>query len=213
MALDSTHYLTLPDIKGRAGIGDHSDDATIEPAIKSTARAIDAYCGQFFYKLETATAREFAPQHACRVLTDPFWTTDDLVVAIDSADLGTYSTSLTAGDYALERFGGDLAYTLHPAGTAYDTVLAVGAYRYPTANHRPRSVRVTAMWGWVSVPDAVIEAAKIVATDLWSRKDTPFGIASGTVEFGGLRIGKDLMAQVASLLAPYRRVDRVLGIA
>lgn len=214
MALDSTHYISLDDIRGRASINDFNEDSTIEPAIKAACRAIDVDCGQFFYKLTTATARTFVPTDSCVVRSDPFHTTTDLAIAIDSGDDGTFATSFETTDYALERFGGDMAYVLLPTtGAPYDTVLAVGVYRYPTTTQRPRSVQVTAQWGWPSVPDNIVEATKIVAVDLWKRKDTPFGITTGTVDFGGLRIGKDLMAQVASLLAPYRRVDRVIGLA
>jgi hypothetical protein len=62
-------------------------------------------------------------------------------------------------------------------------------------------------------PQNVIEASKILTVDLWKRKDVPFGISTGTIDFGPLRIGRDVMAQVASLLNPFRRADRMIGLA
>lgn len=211
MALDSTHYVTLQDLRSRVTINDSMDDVTLEPAIKAAARGLDVWCGQSFYKLETATARTFVPTTDCQVKTDPFWTTNGLVVASDTANTGTYSTTITS--YTLERFGDDLAHVLLPGGTPYDTIETSSAAVFLLRTPRRRSVQITAQWGWETVPDAVTEATKILAYDLWKRKDTPFGIATGSIDFGPLRIGRDTFAQVASLLTAFRRYDRVLGFA
>ena len=77
---------------------------------------------------------------------------------------------------------------------------------------RRRTVEITARWGWAAVPQGIAEAARILSVDLWKRKDTPFGIATGTVDFGGMRIGRDILAQVESLVRTFVRVDRMIGI-
>jgi len=210
MALDSTHYLTLPEARWRAGVDDSEEDDALAAAVMSACRALDVWCGQFFYKLETATARTFRPLEAVQVFIDPFWTTTGLVIETDGDDDGSFAREWTSSDYELHRFGGSMADML---GAPFDEITAVGDLTFPTLGRRRATVRVTAQWGWVAVPQNVTEAAKILTLDLFKRKDAAFGIATGTVDFGGLRIGRDVMAQVASLLTTFRRFDRKLGSA
>lgn len=216
MALDTTHYIDEDDLKLRLSITDTSSDGTFESPIRAACRGIDNWCGQFFYDTGAGavagseeTARTFAVVSPCLAWVDPFHTTTDLVVKTDADDDGTFETTWAASDYELERFGGVEAYVIGgAAGTPFDTINAVGSYRFPTCTRRKQVLQVTARWGWATVPDNVVEATKIVATDLWKRKDTPFGITAGSVDFGGLRIGRDMLAQVESLLTTFRRGDR-----
>lgn len=200
-------YVSLDAIKTRLG-GATIDggDPQLTTRITSACRAIDVHCGQPFYDFETATARTYRPRSTCRLKVDPFSTTTGLVIKTDVANDGTYSTTWAATDYELDYFGDD-------STLAYDTIEAVGGYTFPVYTRRRRTVQVTARWGWAAVPQNVVEAATILSVDLWKRKDAPFGIATGTIDFGGLRIGRDVMAQVASLLQTYVRVDRMIGIA
>lgn len=200
----------MDDVRGRAGIADHEDDPTLDPAINAACRAIDVYCGQFFYDSGAATARTYKPRCATWTRVDPFNTTTGLIIATDTDDDGTYETTWTTTDYELDYFGGDM---VHMLSAPYDRINAIGSYYFTQSGARRRTLQVTAQWGWSATPNSVKEAAKILTIDLWKRKDTPFGITTGTMEFGGLRIGRDLMAQVSSLLQPFRRVDRTAGIA
>ena len=203
----SNCYVTLEDIKSRLG-GATVDggDTLLEARITSACRAIDVHCGQFFYDSGAATARTFRPRSIHRLKVDPFSTTTGLVVAADTSDDGTFATTWAAADYEVDYFGDNPSYP-------FDTIVAVGAYTFPIYYRRRRTVQVTARWGWAAVPQNVLEAATILSVDLWKRKDTPFGIATGSVDFGGLRIGRDVMAQVASLLQTYVRTDRMIGVA
>lgn len=203
-------YLTMDDIRGRAGIADHDDDPTLDPAINRACRAIDVYCGQFFYDAGSATARTYKPTAATVAQVDPFNTTTGLVIKTDDNDDGTYETTWASTDYELDYFGGQMSNML---SAPYDRIYAIGSYYFPKTGYRRRTLEVTARWGWTAVPSSVVEAAHILSIDLWKRKDTPFGITTGSIDFGGLRIGRDLMAQVSSLLQPFRRIDRTAGIA
>lgn len=202
-------YTTFEQISARLGDQLRPGDADfIEGKITAASRSIDQWCGQAFGKDDTATARTYRRRDAYRCKTDPFWTTTGLVIATDDLDDGTYSTTWSAADYDLDRFGGAMADLL---GGPYDTI--IGIERTFPATRRPRAVRVTAKWGWAAVPAVVGEACELVTMDLWARKDTPLGVTQTTVDFAGLRIGRDVMAQAASLLQPLRRVDRTVGIA
>jgi hypothetical protein len=151
------------------------------------------------------------PLDAYTLRTPPISTTSGLVVKTDTSDDASFATTWASTDYELVPFGG-FGGALASAGP-WDTLTAVDAYYYPTANRRRASVQVTARWGWATTPQSVKEAARILSVDLWKRKDVAFGIQTGTVDFGGLRIGRDVMAQVQSLLSRYRRVDVVMGLA
>jgi len=194
-------YVTLEDIRDRSSISDNLDNTTLEPAITDACRAIDVWCAQVFYDAGSATAKTFRPSDPYCVEVLPFSTTTGLVIETDANDDGTYEVAWASTDYELDVFGGDYNTVLGSA--PYNKIRAVGSYLFPTANRRRISLQVTAQWGWSAVPQNVKAAAKILAVDLWKRKDTPFGITTGTVDFGGLRIGRDLMAQVSSLLTAY----------
>ena len=203
----SNCYVTLEDVKTRLG-GSAVDggDPQLEQSITSACRAIDVHCGQFFYDSGSATAKTFRPRSNTRLKVDPFSTTTGLVVKSDTSDDGTFATTWTSADYELDYFDDD-------SSNAYDTIEAVGAYTFPIYYRRRRTVQVTARWGWTAPPQNIIEASRILSVDLWKRKDTPFGIATGSVDFGGLRIGRDTMAGVATLLQTYVRSERMIGIA
>jgi hypothetical protein len=201
-------YTTFEQVSARLGDQLRPDDAAfIEGKITAASRAIDQWCGQAFSADAAASARLYRPRSCDRCKTDPFWDLSGVVVAVDSDDDGTFATTLTKVDF--EPFGGDMAYVL---GAPYDTVVSLDG-ELPVGNTRRRCVRVTAKWGWAAVPTVVAEAAEIVTLDLWARKDTPLGVTQTTVDFAGLRVGRDVMAQAGSLLQPLRRMDRVLGIA
>ena len=202
--------ISVEDVKARLGITDDDDSTTLEPAIQAASEAITIWCGQGFVPDTTATARVYAPKSAWRAWVDPFWSTAGLVIKTDDDDDGVFETTWATTSYELVPFGGSMSYVLT---APYDTIRALGGALFPMCGYRTRILEVTAKWGWTVVPASVADAAKIVTVDLWKRKDVAFGIATSTVEFGGLRIGRDVMAQVASLLGPFRRVDRVFGIA
>lgn len=56
-----------------------------------------------------------------------------------------------------------------------------------------------------SVPAPVVQAAVTVTVELYKRKDAPFGITGAwSPEGGSMRISRDILAGVETLLAPYR---------
>ena len=70
-------------------------------------------------------------------------------------------------------------------------------------------MKITGIWGWPSVPQAVQEATAIIATQLFKRKrEAPFGIV--TFDSQAMRLGQ-VDAQVRTLLAPYRKHSVGIG--
>jgi len=202
-------YCSTKDIGERLGISDFEDDVTLEAAITSAKNALELAYGQFWYDAGSASTRTFPPSSYWYANVDPFHTTTGLIIKTDDDDDGVFETTWSASEYELVPFGGDMT---HMMSAPYDMILGISRV-FPTYTRRRRTLEVTARWGWAAVPQSVHEASKILAVDLWKRKDVAFGIQTGTVEFGGLRIGRDLMAQVQSLMAPFNRVERTIGIA
>jgi hypothetical protein len=204
-------YATFEQIVDRlGGQATETHRTFIESKIVAASRAIDERCGQEFTPAASAaTVRYYRPRDAYTAKVDPFHTTTGLVVETDDTDTGVYVT-WTAADYALRRFGGNRAGRL---AAPYDTLVAVGGYRFPVTNLRPDPVKVTAKWGWTATPSAVTEACEILTVELWARREAPFGIQQ-TVEFGpSWRIGRDVYAQVSDLLRPFERLDITAGFA
>jgi hypothetical protein len=203
-------YATVDDMVARlGGRVQPADRELVQNALDEACAAIDTHCRQSFVKADTATARVYAPTSRAEARTDPFWTTTGLIIATDDNDDGVHETTWSSTVYELDQYGGDIAAMLD---APYDTIRAL-TRTFPTAGLRRRTLQVTAKWGWAAVPSNVVAATKIVAHDLWKRKDVAFGIStSGVAEFGGMRIGRDVLGQVESLLADFVRYDRS-GIA
>jgi len=188
-------YASLPDLKAYLRISDTTDDALLQSALDSSSRWIEQYCDRVFYPAITASARTFYPRSAYVVDIDDFWTTEGLIVKVDTADDGSYSTTLTIGtDY--------IAQPVNPrVGWPQTRIVSVNLSLPLSASRRP-SVQVTAKWGWPAVPDLVRRACIQLAEEDYKMKGAPFGVA-GVDQFGPIRVRENRMA--LAWLAPYRR--------
>ena len=80
--------------------------------------------------------------------------------------------------------------------------------RFPTlnANYGEQAlVKVTAVFGWPSVPSTVTQATIIQASRIFKRYDSPLGVA-GFGDIGAIRVSRFLDPDVAQLVEPYRRM-------
>jgi hypothetical protein len=66
-------------------------------------------------------------------------------------------------------------------------------------------VKLTAVYGWPSVPIAIKQACVIQSSRIYKRLDSPLGVA-GFGDLGAIRVTRDLDPDVAQLVAPYRRM-------
>jgi hypothetical protein len=206
-------YATAADIQARLGGNVLPEQkAAIADALLSACTAIDVWCGQTFTTAASATARVYRIRNSAYIANvDPFFQTTGLIIQTDSGYDGTFATTWASTDYELDRFGFDSADLLN---APYNTIRAVGANWFPVYGRRRNTLQVTAFWGWAAPPQNIIEATKILAADLWWRRNTPNGVMSaGLSEFGAVRISKNAFAQVESLLDRFVRVDRTMGFA
>jgi hypothetical protein len=187
-------YATLQDVKNALRITDTLDDQLIETAIESASRMIDGFSARTFSNAGTAV-RNFAA-------------TDDLTVIIDDAIevLQVESTDEVGGSYTLWK---PTDYQLEPLNARSDGLYmpttglrAVNDYAFPVVDQQAL-VRVTAVWGWPSIPSAIKQATIIQSSRLFKRLDSPLGVA-GFGDMGAIRVGRYLDPDVEQLVSPYR---------
>ena len=200
--MPTTNYVTDDELRSHLGIDGSQHQDSVPLVADAASRLIDEWCGQFFYDTEAASVRYLDTARLGRLRTPPFSTTTGLLVSTDSAWNGTYSTSWASTDFQALPVGGIDPYT--GATVAYNELVAIGGYAFPSVVSRGGLVAVTARWGWATVPDPVKHATLLLGARLWKMRDAPLGLATGTVDFGGMRIGRDVMAGVASNVMPYR---------
>jgi hypothetical protein len=191
-------YATVAELRSYVGIpaGDTTDDTLLTLALDASTEAIDAYAGRKFTADAAAVTRYYTAISSDLVRIDGIQTTTDLAVAVDDDGDGTYETTLTRDtDYRLEPPNA-------PAdGRPWTGLAAFGTRRFPT---RSRAGRVTARFGWTTVPAAVKQACLLQASRLFKRKDAPFGIA-GSLEMGSeMRLLAALDPDVQAVLQPFR---------
>lgn len=175
-------YLSLDALKAALGNSDVSSsyDAELERAINAASRQIDACCGTQFYRDPTPTARLFRATGGDTLWVSDFADTAGLAVATDDAADGLYGTAWTSAEWRAEPL-------VRTPGRPYTQIVAVGARRFATRYRSAPLVRVTAVWGWPSVPAEVVQACQILAIDHYKSKDLTGGVA-GFGEYNPVRV-------------------------
>jgi hypothetical protein len=175
-------------------------DENLQDAINSASGEIEKHCNRQFNKADTATARVFEPDDCYEVTVDDFWTTDGLVVEVDTSGDGSFSTTVSSSDYEVYPRNGVVdGQTGWPH---YEIRLVEDSF--PIYLRRKGIVRVTAKWGWTAVPEAVRQAAVIIAAETFQLKDAPFGTA-GMDQFGNIYHVRDNRIAAGKLARYCRR--------
>lgn len=191
-------YATLAQVKSALRISDAVDDSLLEMAVESASRAIDGHAGRYFYSSGTAT-RYYAAEDSFITQTDDISGTA-LTLETSSAGNGVFDTTWAVGDYQLEPLNGNVDGLAVP----YTRIRAVENYLFPLSGDQAL-VKVTAVFGWASVPIAITQACIIQASRIFKRLDSPLGVA-GFGDLGAISVTRDIDPDVAQLVAPYRRL-------
>jgi len=175
-------------------------DDNLNDAINSASGEINKHCNRQFNKADSATARIYEPDDAYTVTVDDFWTTDGLIVEVDTEGDGSFSTVVPSSDYELYPRNG--VVDGETGWPVYEICLVNGTF--PIYNRRRGVVRVTAKWGWAVVPEAVRQATVIIAAETFQLKDAPFGTA-GMDQFGNIYHVRDNRIAAGKLARYCRR--------
>lgn len=182
----------------------------VSRAIHAASRRVDEICSRNFGLATSVSARPFTPLSWKKCTVDDIATTTGLIVQTDADGDGTYETTWTINtDFVVEPESG----LRNGLTWSFDQITAVGtinvfpdAGRFP-AFPRKKPVLVTAKWGWLAVPDAVVTATTLLAVRYYSRPDAPYG-NQGFGDMGALPVRRDW--DVEDLLSDYAATSSFL---
>jgi hypothetical protein len=198
-------YATLDQVKQALRITDTVDDALIEGAVEAASRLIDGYAMRNFYQSGTVT-RYFSTSDPLILQTDDIAGTA-ITVESEPAGDGNFIT-WTVTDYQLEPLNGNL----DGIEWAYDRIRAIDDYVWPTGNafgdQDEALIRITGVFGWPSVPQAIETATIIQSMRIFKRYDSPLGVA-GFGDFGAVRVSRFLDPDVEQLVMPYKKMRNI----
>jgi hypothetical protein len=171
-------------------------------AVEAASRAVDRACNRSFGLAPAPEARHYTAEYDRHlglwlVDIDDVQTTTGLVVELDNDRDGAAETTVTA-------------YQLAPVNSTDRPYIRIEFL--PGAPVKPNGVRhgvkVTARWGWTEVPDSIVLATLTQASRFYARRENPSGPLQSKkvddVSYGWH--ATDLDSDVATLVAPYRRV-------
>jgi len=167
------NYTTVELVKGRLSLrSDISDsgetDALVSQKISVASRRIEDDCGRRFWQDDVLNDRYYDITHKSKVVVDDISTTTGLVISIGN---GTSFTTLPATSYRLKPMN---------AIADGESPYIIERVNYPSNYCQPywgigMTMKVTAKFGWLEVPDPISEACLLLATRLYRRKDSPEG--------------------------------------
>lgn len=196
-------YATAIELAAYVRIDDSVDDAQLALAVAAASRAIDRTTRRQFGVVDVPVARFYTARHDAAlgrlvVDLDDLMSTTGLVVEVDTEGDGTYAGTIAAADY-----------TLMPRNAAADgrpwTLLSPSGDSTVGLSTVEGAVRITALWGWSSVPPAVKQACLTQASRLLARRDAPFGVAGSPEAGSEMRLLAKVDPDVAVLLRHYTR--------
>lgn len=202
-------YATALELREFVRIDDDADDTVIGVALDGASRAIDDACDpregrvRQFGKTAGQEARWYtATLRGYDVPVRGQW----VVECDDIAD----ATGLTVAiDDPAAPVPVVLGCTPRPRNAAQVgrpyTSLGFAGSSLPSPSPLADVVKVTAVWGWPSVPTAIHQACLLQASRLLSRRDAPFGVAGSPETGSEIRLLARLDPDVELLVRPYRR--------
>lgn len=196
-------YATVAELRSFIADGTTSSESELSLAIETASRSVDRATNRQFGKVDEIESRWYEAVFDSSSLSGPQrrWTVD-----IDDI--------MTADGLVIE-LGDGLTVTGEPLSGVIPT--AVNA----VVNGRPwtklllpqgisvdfdRQVRVTGLFGWTAVPDAIKLATMIQASRLFARRHAPFGILGSPETGGELRLLERLDADLVVGVKPYQRI-------
>lgn len=193
-------YCTLVDLKRALRITDDIDDTLLDGVIDAASRWIDGYCERSFPIASGTATRDYIPSGRY----EPLYIDDATSVVSVKIDDGldySFATTLANGvDFQLEPINGRASGIAWP----FSRIVPVEDGYWPVWMNRA-TVRVEATFGWEAVPQTVRQATLLQASRLFTRYDSPLGIA-GFGDMGAMRVSRFADPDVALLLDPYRRL-------
>jgi hypothetical protein len=191
-------YATLAELKASLAITDSTDDTPLQSCLDAADQLINNYVDTKVGFGQTASqTRYYTAQRFDYVLTDPIVSVS--AIATDINGDGTYAQTWSANDYVLAPR--NAALDGRPYTEIDTSPFSSAVLNFPTGY---LETRVTAVFGWPSVPAAVKQAALIQAGAIWASRTAPFGAIGGESLGGVIRMSAALHPEARALLDAYR---------
>lgn len=184
-------YITLDELKDLVHVDeeDTADDVLLASIPSAASRAVDRCCHRQFGIMPIPSARTYPVRYNRRTGR---WHAeiDDLMT-----ETGLILPEAVGTDYWLEP------ENAADEGKPWESI----SFGVDPVEDREGRVRITALWGWTSVPEAVKLATLLQANRWASRKNSPYGIAGSPDQGSELRLLQRVDPDVVVSLRDYRR--------
>lgn len=190
-------YVGPAEFKAWVSVDDTFDDTQIQTVLDAASRNIDRVCGRRF-TLETAATKTYLTHDPNRLeVTDLIAVTS---ITVDVTGNHTFTRTLTTANYELSPYQDE-------TGAASVRFQEVRIWPTSTVGFSPGHLtRIVGNFGYVDedglTPADIKQACLILASRLWKRRETPFGVLS-LPDIGSAVQLRKTDPDVASLLAPY----------
>jgi|SRR6185312_1535275 len=194
-------YATADEVAAFAHVDDDIDDVEYGLAATTASRSIDHECHRQFGRTASET-RLYTPRWS---YTRGLWVieTDDFVtftqVEIDRLGEGVWEVVDVT---KFRKFANDA--NADKKSRPWER-LGIRSANLPSFTYAIDCIRVTAEYGWASVPAAVKEATLLQASRLAARRDSPYGVAGSPENGSELRLLAKLDPDVKTSLKDYVR--------
>jgi len=190
-------YKDFSSARGQSPRVDESDDGVIEDLIEATSRYIEQQTCRYFYKDTAATVRYYTPidSRCCRV--DDFVSVSALATDINGTR--AYSDVWSATDYDIEPFNNSVL------GKPYNRISTTpnGIYTFPILS---KSVKLTAIFGWPSVPVDIRDATLSIVQSKYMLRSGQSSGGKITITAAGIVIRpEDVPPMAQKTIESYRR--------
>lgn len=197
--MPNTQYCAVSDVKAGTNITDTSLDTEISGIIDDVSRAIDDKTGSRFYQDASDVTRQFLPENSGRCIIYPGLSSfTSLSTALNPTDFWTQGTDFYFEPANAPADGAPWTMIRTIARPFLFTKADVPA-GWATLNGL---INVTGKWGWTSCPGPVHRACILQARRIFTRRNTPLGFESGSLDVPGMRVPR-LDPDVEALLEPY----------
>lgn len=172
-------YCTLADLKhtNRLNFNDSDSvsDEMLEGIIEAVSRRIDDECHRVFYSDSDEVSRYYTAVNSEYIFTDDICSpSSDIGIETDTNGDGTFDDTFSFTDFYPEPFNAELD------GVPYQKIVVSYSGNFLFPKNVRRGVKVTAKFGWASVPKPIQQACMLQSERLFKRFSTPLGSESMT---------------------------------
>lgn len=193
-------YATSPELVARFPHLESQNPAVLDDELDAASEWIDDLCQRTFTIDTVATVRQFATdeRYVLDLGRDEIGSSSGVTIDLDDGT-GTFGTTLSSSDYVLEPVN---AATRNRPFTAVRALTFVWPVAY-TPNERQTLIRITAKYGWPSVPLAVKSACMVLANDAI---ENPGAVRSEAIDGYSVTYSSQASKSVEKRLATLRRL-------